>query len=52
MLMDKNSKLPHKLYNCAFAVGMLGCLQGNSCADITFAASQVICYTVYPKRFL
>ena len=29
---------------------MLGYLQGHSCADITFAVSQVSRYTFYPKR--
>ena len=37
------------MYNYVSVVGMLGYLQGYSCADITFAVSQVSRYTFCPK---
>jgi len=48
--LDEDSKPLQGLYNYTSIVGMLGYLQGHSYADITFAISQVSCYTFCPKH--
>ena len=48
--LDEDGEPPQGLYNYASVVGMLGYLQGHSCADITFAVSQVSRYKFCPKR--
>ena len=48
--LDEDGEPPQELYNYTSVVGMLGYLQGHSCANITFAVSQIFCYTFCPKH--
>ena len=49
--LDKDGGPPQDLYIYTSVVSMLGYLQGHSCADITFAVSQISRYTFCPQRF-
>ena len=48
--LGEDGEPPQGLYNYTSIVGMLGYLQGHSRPDITFAVSQVSCYTFCSKQ--
>jgi hypothetical protein len=49
--IDEDGESAHELYNHASVAGMLQYLQEHSRPDISFAVSQISCYTFHPKRF-